>query len=293
MKRLISSVVFALTLCSTHTLAQRSDASLPECDVNQGEQICDVLFRRLNKLQKKGSPEASTMLALFYLSGEFGLPKDTQKGVKLLERAARKRSAVAQYELAKRYFLGEDVEQDQTKALMFMKKAAVQQYADAVAIYNIVMLEQAQSEKEKAEYLAALNKIELGKLNDGDYFLGKYFKQLNNEEQAKKYLAMAAKRGHQKAREMVLDAYPQMQMSSPEIFDDSIERITVTGVRPNVNSAAREVIEIALKNPAYKGKSTGSRIPGRGCDYDWMCNMLDLENHANAHFKLFLMRARN
>lgn len=290
MKKLIGTAIFALTLVSTHALSQRSDASLPECNVDQGEQICDVLFRRLNKLQKKGSPEAATLLALFYLSGEFGLPKDPEKGVKLLERAARKRSAVAQYELAKRYLLGEDVEQDQARAMVLMKKAANSKYADAIVIYNMIMLEQAQTEEEKAEHLAALNTVEFGALNDGDYFLGKYFKHLNHQEQAQKYLAMAAKRGHRKAREMMLDTYPQMQVSTPEVFDDKIERIEVVGVRPDVNAAAREVIDYALKQqPAYRGRSTGSRLPGNRCDYDWSCNMLDRDFHANFEFRLLML----
>lgn len=296
MKKIIGTIVFALTLCSTHALAQRSDASLPECNVDQSEQICDVLFRRLNKLQKKGSPEAATLLALFYLSGEYGLPQDTQKGVKLLERAARKRSSVAQYELAKRYLLGQDVEHDQAKALMLMKKAAIMDYADAEAIYNVLMLEQATSEEEKAEYLAAVNAIEFGKLHDGAHFLGKYFYRVNNHEQARKFLSIAAQKGHQPAREMLLEAYPQAPIPAPEVsndeVDEDVERITVAGASPDVNEAAREVIEVAMKNPAYRGKKSGSRIPGRGCEYDRTCYMLDMDSDPNGEFRLFLMTLR-
>lgn len=56
MKKLIGTAVFAFTLCSTHSQAQRFDASLPECEHEQSGQICDALFRRLNRLQKKGRP---------------------------------------------------------------------------------------------------------------------------------------------------------------------------------------------------------------------------------------------
>lgn len=287
MKKLICTLVFTLGVCSTQTLAQRSDASLPECNADQGEQICGVLFRKLNKLQKKGSPEAANLLALFYLSGEYGLPKDPEKGVKMLERAARKRSPIAQYELAKLYFTGEHVEQDVEKALMLMGKAAKMKYADAIATYNIIKLEQAKTEEEKAEYLAAISEIELGKLNDADYFLGKYFRHVENQEEAQKYLGMAAKRGHRKAREIVVNEYPQMVSSEPEVYDDEYERITVTGVRPDVNAAAREIIALANSSSTFSGKSTGSKVPGRSCLYDGTCNVLTRENNQNRIYQIF------
>lgn len=287
MKKLIGSALFILLIGMTNANAQRSDASLPECEYDQGEQLCSSLFRQLNRLQKKGSAEAANLLALFYMSGEYGLAKDTDKAVSMLKKAARKRSAIAQYELAKLYFVGEHVEQDREKALTLMKKASQQGYDDATATYNFILLQQATDVQEKAEYLAAINALEVGYHNNADYFLGKYFKHIDDHEQAQKFLGMAAKRGNVKARSMIAQNYPQMKEEKPDLFDDEYERVLVIGATPDVNAAAREIIAFAKSNSTFSGKSTGSKVPGRSCMYDQTCSVLTRNSHINQIYRTF------
>jgi hypothetical protein len=76
-------------------------------------------------------PEAQNCLAVCYLHGR-GTPIDESKALELLEAAVAKDCEVAQYNLARRYYFGDIVEQNYTKAFRLFEQAARWQDPDAV-----------------------------------------------------------------------------------------------------------------------------------------------------------------
>lgn len=274
MRKVLPMMVLVCGFSATSVFA-RADMNLPSCDDIQTDMICDTLYNQLNKFQKKGSPEAATILATFYMTGYYGLPKDPEKAVKLLKKAARKRSAAAKYELAKLYLTGEYVDKDEEEGLELMASAAKGGYADAELTYNLLMLQKTEDEAQKKEFLDNIKNMDSEDQDTVNFFLGRYYMAENNRTEAKKYLVLASTDGHQSARDLLTDYFPDIQAESPLAFAGDIERITVTGERPDVNETARDLLRMLKSSGAYTGKSSGTRLKGQSCTRDANCRVLN------------------
>lgn len=270
MKRL----VFLCTVLAGLNISSVQALDLPSCGEETNGHICDKVYRQLNKLQKKGSPEASNMLAMLYMSGEYGLEHDPKKGIKLYEKAARQRSPVALYELAKMHFVGEHVKKDPEKAMEYMKRAAKRGYGDAKAMYNFMRLENAETQQEKDKYLREINSMAKKYDFDVDYFLGRYYLKEDRKDMAKAHLTAASEEGHVTARDMLASFFPASREEKPELFNEEFERILVTAERPDINATARDVLNAIKSLPQYNRKGTGTRIARNSCARDNTCHVV-------------------
>lgn len=87
-------------------------------------------YIRLSTLAENGDAESQRELAARYILGE-ELNQDIEKGMKWLSKAAEQGSPQAQYELAMIYYEGEAIPQDITLAESWMKKSADQGFINA------------------------------------------------------------------------------------------------------------------------------------------------------------------
>jgi hypothetical protein len=79
---------------------------------------------------RRGDPEAQFQLGRRYFLGE-GVPKDYAEAVKWYRRAAEQNLAEAQFQLGRCYLLGKGVPKDAPEAVNWYRKAATQNYAEA------------------------------------------------------------------------------------------------------------------------------------------------------------------
>lgn len=268
----------ALLICSIVLSApalSNTSSALLECDAAASDHICSTLYRQLSKLAKKGSPEAATMLAVFYLTGEQGLPQDPEKAMKLYERAARKNAPLAQYELAKHLMVGDYIEQDRERAMKLLEAASRRGYSDAQMLFNVIRLEDPSiSLDEKAALIAQIDSLELISPEHAHHFIGRFYLLEGKKQDALAYLKKASMRGHEEAQALMEAHFEGALFRTPDAERDGFERIEVTATQIDINDAAREVIRFAKASSMFNGKSTGSRIPGQSCVFDGTCNVL-------------------
>lgn len=79
----------------------------------------------------KNSSEASLILGDLYLTGQ-GVPKDEQKGIDLLKKAAETGNREAQYKLGVLMFKGEIIEKNIQRAVYWISISATQEYPKAM-----------------------------------------------------------------------------------------------------------------------------------------------------------------
>ncbi len=80
-------------------------------------------LKLLEPLSKEGNGEALALLAVFYENG-LGVPRDPDRAVDLLTRAAESGLAFAQHDLGLRYYQGEGVIQSYHEAIKWWEQAA-------------------------------------------------------------------------------------------------------------------------------------------------------------------------
>ena len=96
-----------------------------------GDSPCEVVFKKIKKFAKNGSPHAEAVLALLYRKGQ-GTEVDNELSFKYMKRAARNKIPSAMYDLGLMYRLGETVEQDQEEGDSWLKRAAQAGYGPAI-----------------------------------------------------------------------------------------------------------------------------------------------------------------
>jgi len=102
----------------------------PFCRTRSPDNDVDRLAMVRVRVAKK-DPVAINLLGGTYAHGGLGLPKDTQKAVKLWEEAADLGSVGALYNLGLAYNFGKGVQEDKARAGELYKKAAMQGHVES------------------------------------------------------------------------------------------------------------------------------------------------------------------
>lgn len=264
-----------LTLILTLSLAFPASAKLPECDASVEDSLCISQFKALKRLSRNGSPEALVTLGILYSTGQYGLEKDNEKAAKYLRKAAKKRSPLAQTELAKMYLLGLGVDQDKERAMNYLDSAIKLNYDEAKALKALIVLSEPDlAPSERQQIINELASLSATKKTDADYFLGKYYITAKPEK-AHYYLTQASLRGHEAATTM-LDQYFEGKIDKAAEVDFNsgnldIERITVTSDY-TFKKSLDTIIDFAKLS--YGRKTTGSRLSGKSCIEERTCHVL-------------------
>ncbi|MBL4630912.1 MAG: sel1 repeat family protein [Paraglaciecola sp.] len=98
-----------------------------------GESSCEILFKKMQKFAKNGSPHAQVVLALFYRGG-YGTEIDNEQSLKYMKRAAKNRLSFAQYDLGILYKLGHTVKKDDVKSESWLMRSANLGYKPAIKL---------------------------------------------------------------------------------------------------------------------------------------------------------------
>lgn len=268
-------LLYTLIVTAPAAVATSQDTSLQECNQAHADEICASLFNQLDRLSKKGSSTASTMLAVFYATGEQGIAQDHQQAIRLFTKAAHRGEAVAQLELAKYLLLGEHIDADPAQALTLLKSASDRGYDEATMLYNALLIDHpettAQQRNRLIEELSSLKVV----LPDSVYaFLGHYYLTRQRPDDARFYLQAAAERGHQQAHQLLTEHFAVAPLSASDADNSTMERIEITADAVDINDLARELIRMIKAEPMFTGKATGTRIPGQGCVLDGTCFVL-------------------
>lgn len=98
-----------------------------------GDSPCEVVFKKIKKFAKNGSPHAQAVLALLYRGGH-GTEVNNELSVKYMKRAARNKIPSAMYDLGIMYRLGATVTQDQNEGDAWLQRAAKADYGPAIEL---------------------------------------------------------------------------------------------------------------------------------------------------------------
>lgn len=98
-----------------------------------GDSPCEVIFKKIKKFAKNGSPHAQAVLALLYRNGQ-GTEVNNKLSLKYMKRAARNKIPSAMYDLGLMYRVGKTVEQDQEEGDSWLKRAAEADYGPAIEL---------------------------------------------------------------------------------------------------------------------------------------------------------------
>jgi TPR repeat protein len=98
-----------------------------------GDSPCEVIFKKIKKFAKNGSPHAQAVLALLYRNGQ-GTEVNDELSLKYMKRAARNKIPSAMYDLGLMYRSGKTVKQDQEEGDAWLKRAAKADYGPAIEL---------------------------------------------------------------------------------------------------------------------------------------------------------------
>lgn len=128
------ALLLAIFLCICSANAWSDDSALRDSDAlfeqlfADGYPTDDDLLREAaqlwEKLAEEGDPNAQSYLSLLYWSGIGDTPFDPQKALRLGEMAATGGHTDAQFSIARVYELGQHLEQDFQRAVMWYEAAA-------------------------------------------------------------------------------------------------------------------------------------------------------------------------
>ncbi len=120
----------------------------PDVAAACGEKSCDLIFKKMQKFAKNGSPHAQAVLALFYRSG-YGTEIDHELSVRYIKRAAKNRVALAQYDLGILYRIGHTVEKNEIESDFWLNRSAKAGYNKAI---ELLLSENKLSQEERIAY---------------------------------------------------------------------------------------------------------------------------------------------
>jgi len=118
--RVILPIAAALALCAGPTLAGVDEGRVALQHGNY-----EQAARELSGAAENGDPDAATLLGIMYVEG-FGVPRDSAKGIALLEKAAEQEDLDATVFLAKLFEGRGDVAADPSAAAKWYERAARQ-----------------------------------------------------------------------------------------------------------------------------------------------------------------------
>ncbi len=218
-----------------------------ECSEN-----CESMIKQLKKYSRNGSPQAQTILALSYKSGELLETIDNKLAWKWMKRARNQNYPPALFYISQWYRQGYNTDIDVSKANEYLERSAKKKYPPAL--------------------------IDLGIL----------YIQKNNTEEGISLIEEAAKTGHPKAKQLLMSFKPQASAIA-EVSNLKTHPKTITGAK-SVAQPVDEVItilgdelepfyvfenilvEIDELNIYDKRGTTGTRLgdlkcgqPGSGC----------------------------
>ena len=113
-----------------------------------GVRSCEIVFLKMKKFAKNGSPHAQAVLSLLYRGG-FGTKVDKDLSVTYMKRAANGGLAYAQYNLAMLYRKGYLIEKNQQESERWLRRSAKAGYNKAV---ELLIKENKISQAEKIVY---------------------------------------------------------------------------------------------------------------------------------------------
>lgn len=248
MTRLLISIFVLILFSPLHGAIQESTESKQfECTDN-----CEKRFSEIKKFAANGSPEAQTLLALFYKSGELSGIIDDDKAWKWMRRARNQKYTPALYYISTWHRIGYHTEVDVAKANKFLERSAAGDYVPAILDLAIVKIKN------------------------------------NKDEEALPLLEKAAEKGNQKARHLLQSLTGQnqvvAQISEPKVekkssensnraVDKDDEVITIYGNQMEPIVFFDLILDKIEDQRIYNRKgTTGSRLgdlkcgqPGSGC----------------------------
>lgn len=110
-----------------------ANATPKEVTAACGENSCELIFKKIKKFAKNGSPHAQAVLALFYRGG-YGTEIDNELSLKYMKRAAKNKLSFAQYDLGILYRLGHTVNKDEVESESWLKQSANAGYKKAIKL---------------------------------------------------------------------------------------------------------------------------------------------------------------
>ena len=131
---LFAALLLILANCEAQAAGNKSKAAAPS--VQKKETSPKDEFLLLQKAAARGDAEAQYNLGWMYSNGE-GVPKNIAKTFEWFQKAAAQQHADAQYNLGLMYRDGEGVTKDTIKAIEWFQKAASQGHAKAQFLLNM------------------------------------------------------------------------------------------------------------------------------------------------------------
>lgn len=116
--RRVTSGCFAALLCCA------AGRAVGEQDWSAAEEQRSCAMRALAKAEA-GDPVSQAEVGILYCAGRYGMPKDAEKGVYWLQKAADNNQVKAQVILAGKLYDGECAKRDYVKAAILFRKAAL------------------------------------------------------------------------------------------------------------------------------------------------------------------------
>lgn len=189
MRKRILPIAFIISL----TLGFSSFQTYAEPTLNQVKQMA-----------AEGKSTAQYHLGMMYLSGEQGVPKDTNQALKWLTLADQNGSVGAKYSLGLMYMTGTGVSQDQSTAFKWFNKAAKFGHAKAQYTLGRMYNEGVGTEKNMTQAFEWIEKAALQSYPPAEFSLGLMYDNgrgvSQNKQQAIKWYTQAPEHQHSNAQ---------------------------------------------------------------------------------------------
>lgn len=144
-------ICFSLTISANVTAiteqAQRPDSPQPAANLLDCDEACIEKVNKLKKFARNGSPEAQTLLAISYKTGEM-TEVDSKRAWKWIKTAIRLRYAPALHIVSQWHREGFETDVNIQKANEYLERAAKQEFSPAV--YDLAILHYDQKDFQKS-----------------------------------------------------------------------------------------------------------------------------------------------
>ncbi|MCH8536417.1 MAG: sel1 repeat family protein [Alkalimonas sp.] len=267
----VAAVCLLLPLSSYASEQPEQTAGISVCE--QGE--CTNDLRKLRRLSRYGSGDASAVIALAYASGE-GYELNPEEAVRFLQQGVRQNSAMAMFLQSDWYRRGFLLPQDEAKAMELLDKAVAAHYAPAIH-QKASLLIQTHQEEDIAEAVAILQQAAEQRHMDSMYLLARLQQFGLGTEQdlpaAGRAFRSLAINGYPNARQQLDDVIQQLQSDDEQqelitYFEevDNIEVIQVVGQPNQLNTQLGNLARQLDNSGQFIRGTAGSRIRGSSCE---------------------------
>ena len=240
---------------------------------------CTNKFKKIIQYAYNGNPEAQTLVATSYLTGD-GIEQDVSKSAKWFRKAVRHGSTKAMWVLSNLYRKGLGVDKDKSRAEHLLSRAVDHEYGPALfqkAMQSFDLKSNNNSEEVKlliraknvgfkpATYLLAKMYEEGNSVEKDAYESAQLYKDLQFSEYKDSETRLISIK--EKAKKSDTLTYNKIS----QLYDD-IEVISITHKRFNFETYLTTSIErFRLETSIYDGKGGMSHIRGRVCSYNTGC----------------------